>query len=229
MSAREYLSNNLKQGVFTRMVAFGSSNTERCRVGMHWFDCFELACRTTFGTHIACINSGRSGDTTRDLLERLDRDCLDYRPGLVFITIGGNDAKPERLISIAEYERNLRTLIGRLQAAGSEVVVQTYYAFDVAGISAEHAAAFFEFMEIARVVSRGTNCMLIDHLVRWEHVRTKAYSVFKGLMNDPMHVNPAGNLVIGLDVARAFSLVLPDDPYLREARATQALFDQLAD
>jgi hypothetical protein len=77
-------------------------------------------------------------------------------------------------------------------------------------------------------VSREAQCLLIDHLARWEPLRQRAYGIYKGLMIDAMHVNEQGNLLMGLDIARCISLKLPEDQHFREARAMQVLLDQLA-
>lgn len=227
MDTAVYLVDRLKAGQFTRVVAFGSSNTERRVPGMHWFDCFELACRNTFGPHTACINSGRGGDTTVDLLARFERDCLAYRPEVVFITIGGNDSNPEKKLSVEAFRKNLMEVVGRVQALGGRAVLQTYYGCDLANMDPRHAAAFPQMMETVRAVGQEKGCLVIDHLARWEHLQHSAYSVYRGLMLDPMHINYTGNLAMGLDLARRFGLKLPEDLYFREARALQALMDAL--
>ena len=127
MNSFEKFTARLIQGEFSRIVAFGSSNTERHRTGMHWLDCFELTCQQTYGRNFACINSGICGDTSRGLLERFERDCLVYKPNLVFITIGGTDAAPARAIESDESRQNMLILIKHLQAIDCQVVLQSYY------------------------------------------------------------------------------------------------------
>jgi len=195
---------------------------------MHWFDCFELACRNTLGHQIACINSGNGGDSTVDLLRRIERDCLAHHPDIAFITIGGNDSHPNNGISVTAYRDNLRHIIRQIQACDCHPVVQTYYACDLAAMPPPQAAAFVEMMEAARELSCELACMLIDHLTRWQRLQKSHSDSYRGLMLDAMHVNGTGNLVLGLDIARAFSLSLPDDPYFHDARTTQALLDELA-
>ena len=228
MHTSAFLSKRAQSGEFTRVVAFGSSNTERRIAGMHWFDCFELAYRTTFGQQVVCINSGRGGDTTSDLLDRMERDCLAYQPHIAFVTIGGNDSNPERGISVAAFQDNLCQIIRRIEACGCRPVLQTYYGLDLAEMPPLHVTAFAQMMQVVRDLSSQTDCMLIDHLARWERLRKAYYEIFQELMLDPMHVNNTGNLVLGLDVVRAFSMKLSNDPYLSEARTTQALLDKLA-
>jgi len=227
MNTPTFLFERLNNDHFTRIVAFGSSNTERRIAGMHWFDCFELACRTTFGPHTTCINSGRGGDTTADLLSRIERDCLAYHPHLAFLTVGGNDSNPDRGISPAVYRDNLSQIIEQIQACGCRPVLQTYYAVDTANLSPEHALAFDQMMAIIRDLGNEKGCMVIDHLTRWERLRKSSYTIFRRLLIDPLHINGTGNLVLGLDIARAFSLQVPDDPYFREAWTIQALLDEL--
>jgi len=229
MSPSELFLNRLKAGSFTRVVAFGSSNTERRIAGMHWFDCFELSCRSTCGPITSFINSGRGGDSTIDLLNRIERDCLNHQPHLAFITVGGNDSNPKKNISLAIYRDNLHQIVSRLQAQGALPVLQTYYAMDLPKMDPEHATAFLEMMEIVREVARETGCMLIDHLVRWEALRLRYNDRFLQLLGDPMHVNALGNLVLGLDITRAFNLRLPDDACFREAELTQSLLDLLVE
>lgn len=222
-----FLTERLKAGQFTRVVAFGSSNTERRIAGMHWFDCFELACRSTFGPHLCCINSGRGGDTTGDLLTRIERDCLAHRPHIAFITIGGNDSNPDRAMTPAAYRDNLANIVRQLQAADIRPVLQTYYAIDAVNMYPQHGPTFNLMMEAMRELSRQTGCLLIDHLMRWERLRHNCYDIYRSLLQDPLHLNAAGNLVVGMDIARTFAAKLPDEPYFQQARITQALLDRL--
>jgi len=213
---------------WVRVVAFGSSNTERRLPGMHWFDCLDLACHNRFGKKFVMLNSGRGGNTTADLLARMERDCLSHRPDLVIITIGGNDSFAGRGISRDEYRQNLETLLGRLLSIGADPVLQTYYAFDLTELPPENGSAFLANMEIVRETARAHGCPLVDHLGRWEPLRQRCPNVYRRLLVDACHLNPTGNLLMGLDLVRFFGLELPETPDLREARGLQALLDLLS-
>jgi lysophospholipase L1-like esterase len=223
----EILAKRAKDDLFTRVVAFGSSNTERCAPGMHWFDLFEIAYKATHERVFTCINSGRGGDTAAELLERMNRDCLQYEPNVAIITIGGNDANPARGVTPTRFRDNLRFIVQRLRAIGCCPVLQTYYAPDCSRLDADYMRSFGEIMDIVRSVSNETGAFLVDHLARWERLRDHHYSIFERLMLDPMHLNEAGNLLLGHDLSRAFSLQCPEDPYYRESLATQALMDSV--
>jgi len=190
----------------TRILAFGSSNTERYLPSVHWFDCFELALKQQYGRTHTCVNTGLSGDTSRGLLERFADDAEFYAPQLVFITIGGNDGNPERNIGAAEFRANLEELHRRFAAMDCGVVFQTYYAPNPDDCEAERLKNIYEYMDIVRETAEKTDSMLIDHMVRWERLRLKHHDVYINLMRDGLHVNGDGNKVMGVDIARRFGI-----------------------
>lgn len=69
---------------------------------------------------IDIINEGISGNTTQQGLERID-DVLSYDPGVVILLLGGNDYL--RKIDDSQTERNLSTIIKRLQDDGIVVIL----------------------------------------------------------------------------------------------------------
>lgn len=226
----------LKNGENLRILAFGSSNTERYIAGTHWFDGLDIAIRETYcqdqRRFYHCVNAGIGGNTTRDLLERFDRDAAFYKPRLAIITIGANDANPAKGVSEREYVDNLRALKARFDALGTAVVFQTYYAIVPVLDNPADAERFERFqrgMNIVRDVARETGAGLIDHLSRWEPLREKYPVVHKDLMRDAYHVNETGNKVMALHVARCFNLRLGQlDPIpWAAARAYDALMDEL--
>lgn len=202
----------LEDGTPTRILAFGSSNTERYRVGMHWLDGFDLAIRETRNrTRMHhCINAGIGGNTTRDLLGRFEHDAAFYKPHLALITIGANDAKPAKGVSAREFAENLRELKKRFDALGTAVVFQTYYAV-AEGADQEailHFDRFHANMQTVRDVAAAAGAGLIDHLARWEPWRKKYPHLHAGLMLNAWHVNETGNKVLALNIARYFKLRL---------------------
>ncbi len=200
-----------------RILAFGSSNTERFIPGTHWFDCLDLAIQARHGRIHTCINNGVGGETAGDLLRRFDGDAAFYRPQMAFITIGGNDANPEKNISRDTYRQNLLDLYAGFKKIGTFVIFQTYYAPIRGQISIEHYSKFLEFMQTVRDVAEETDSGLIDHLSLWIPFCTKNPARHGELMNDAFHVNHTGNLVLGLNVARQFGLPL-NGPFFEEAK-----------
>lgn len=88
--------------------------------------------KTAPGLHV--VNAGIGGNTSRQMLERLDTDVLAYRPRLAIVMAGLNDAayvdpgptaRTQPRIPLDEYSRNLREITRRLREAGAQVILAT--------------------------------------------------------------------------------------------------------
>lgn len=208
----ERIVKRLETEPMTRILALGSSNTERayhCRGWHNWFDWVEVGLRDHFGRVHQAINAGVSGETSTQLLQRFQRDVAIYRPHAVFITVGGNDTNPEKKVPIARYRGNLLELVDRCLGLGECVpILQTYYSIDVEALGAEDLAAqnFPRYMQQVREAAAARGVPLIDHLSRWERLREADCPAYRALLRDEWHVNPLGNMVLGLDVLRRFGV-----------------------
>ncbi len=66
------------------------------------------------------LNRGVGGDTTRNMLERFERDILAHKPDWVSIAIGVNDIwrffgdNAQDAVSVMEFESNYRSMLERL-------------------------------------------------------------------------------------------------------------------
>jgi acyl-CoA thioesterase I len=72
------------------------------------------------GFRYRVVNSGISGNTTKDGVDRL-KDVLALHPAIVIVEFGGNDGL--RGIPIADTRRNLSAIVSTLLHAGSKVVL----------------------------------------------------------------------------------------------------------
>ena len=85
--------------------------------------------------NIRVTNSGISGNTSRDLLNRFERDVLALKPNWVSICIGINDvwrqfdcpAIPECAVQPAEYRENLEKMLTALQGKVKGIFLLTPY------------------------------------------------------------------------------------------------------
>ena len=119
------------------------------------------------------INAGVPGEITSEALERLERDVLSRSPGIVLLTLGGNDLK-NRLPAQTAFT-NLEIIVNRIQNAGALVVV--------GGIS----VPFWDrgFSERYRELAEKTGAVLVDNV--YEGIMGD-----RSLMSDPIHPNGAG-------------------------------------
>jgi lysophospholipase L1-like esterase len=70
---------------------------------------------------IVVHNAGISGNTSAQLVDRVDADVLGISPRLVIILIGTNDVSLR--VPYAQYKANVTTLITKIQEKGSKVLL----------------------------------------------------------------------------------------------------------
>jgi hypothetical protein len=93
----------------------------------------------------------------------------------------------------------------------------------------ERAQLFPVYMAAVRQVAADESVALFDHLVRWERLRLCRPATYGKLMRDAMHVNPLGNMVLGLDVLRQFGVRVTGETaeLCAEGMAVQQQLDEL--
>lgn len=88
----------------------------------------------SIGSSLTVHNAGIGGNTTANARSRLAKDVLPYKPRVVVIQFGINDAavdvwkKPpatESRVSLADYEANLRYIIDEVRKAGGKPILMT--------------------------------------------------------------------------------------------------------
>ncbi len=73
---------------------------------------------------IYVFNRGVAGNTSANLLSRVESDVVALHPELTIIMVGTNDMLNSRkVVSYEDYEKNLTSLIERIKATGSQVML----------------------------------------------------------------------------------------------------------
>jgi acyl-CoA thioesterase-1 len=72
------------------------------------------------GYNYRVVNEGISGNTTKDGVDRIER-VISLKPAVVIVEFGGNDGL--RGLRIEDSRKNLDTIVGRLKASGTKVVL----------------------------------------------------------------------------------------------------------
>ncbi len=114
-------------------------------------------------------NSGISGNTSRDLLERFDRDVISLKPDVVSIMIGINDvwrqfdtpAAFDNQVMPGEYEQNLREMITKAKACARAVVLMTPYYMEINPEDAMRAR-MDQYGEICRQLAKEYELPFVD-------------------------------------------------------------------
>ncbi len=93
---------------------------------------------------VTIINAGVNGNNTKNLLQRLDTDCLAHRPALTIVMVGTNDMNNGKHVPLPQYKDNLQELAERIQAAGSGLLLMTILPFYEPYLLSRHPAEFFQ-------------------------------------------------------------------------------------
>ncbi len=119
-----------------RIVALGDSTTASARdwapeVQEVYADCLPRRLRSA-GVRAQVYNAGIGDTTTRDAVERLDRDVRSHRPDIVIVQFGINDSwidvdlgSTDPRLTRAEFRNNLREIVRVLEADSARVVLMT--------------------------------------------------------------------------------------------------------
>lgn len=194
----EAVAERFKTKRRTKVLAY--TNFDRYHPGMYWLDAFDLAVRDAYGRVHFCLNAAAAGQGSAGFLERFDEEAAPFRPDLAFVLVGGSEPRT----GAAEFEDNLRQLQRRFADLGCLVAFMTYYGLDPRHVEAGPLESIHRNMGIVREVAAATGSGLVDHMARWEPFRLAHPGLYLSLMQDCLHANQLGNIVMGLEAARRF-------------------------
>jgi lysophospholipase L1-like esterase len=80
-------------------------------------DYLSILRRRLEGQHFEFVNAGQLGDTSENLLKRIDKDVLACNPNFITILIGANDARKDTEIkqAIGAYRRNIEEIVLKIR------------------------------------------------------------------------------------------------------------------
>lgn len=163
------------------------------------------------------INAGVGGNTTKDLLNRVEKDCYVHNAVLTILMAGTNDMNSVKYIPLQQYEQNMRELIKGILARKSKLIMMTILPCHEPDLLTRHPAAFYEPEGIAgrrKQVNEVIKKIAADykaHLIDLEHrfnaigkISDDKDSLLKNLANsnkrDGIHPTANGYRFIALSV-----------------------------
>ena len=162
------------------------------------------------GIKIQVIPAGVSGNTSKDMLARLDRDVISKKPTLMTLSCGVNDVwHGPTGVALEPYKENIRAIVDRAQAAGIKVVIltSTMISEDPTAANNKKLAAYNDFLrELAREKKLPLADLNADEQAELE--RMAAEKPVKGnvLTMDGVHPNALGNEMMATGILRTFGL-----------------------
>lgn len=162
--------------------------------------------------YVRVTNSGVSGDTSRDLRNRFQRDVLDLDPDWVSIMIGINDvwrqfdspAIPDGQVFPEEYRENLTWMLESLKGKVKGVILMTPYYMEP-NASDWMRARMDEYGAICRDLSQKYGCRFVDLQAVFNDYFQYRHSSYVAW--DRVHPNQIGATII----AKAFLSVCDFD------------------
>jgi lysophospholipase L1-like esterase len=204
----------LESGKPVRVVCFGDSVT-----GVYYHtgsrraytDMLAIALRRAHpGADVSAINAGISGNTTSDVLARIDRDVLAHGPTLVTVMFGLNDMTR---VPLEEYRRNLGEIVAKCRAAGAEVLLCTPN--NVITTEGRPTDKLREYCDAVREEGRRLGVPVCDVYAGLDTLRGRDPQAWRLLMSDEIHPNMDGHKRIAESLTRAIaskSVELDDVP-----------------
>lgn len=153
---------------------------------------------------IRVTNSGIGGNTSRDLLERWDRDVRNLNPQWVSICIGINDvwrqfdcpAMPDLAVSTEDYRENVRKMILAEKPHVKGIFLMTPYLMEPNSNDAMRAKMDV-YGRICKELAVEYGCILVDLQELFNHYCTIRHSAY--LAWDRIHPNQVGATLIALE------------------------------
>ncbi|MBO4620128.1 MAG: hypothetical protein J5654_08460 [Victivallales bacterium] len=107
-----------------RIVCLGDSLTACGGEGGRYSDLLQLDLPA-----YEVINSGVGGDTLPGGLSRLEKDVLQWRPGVVIVELGANDYW-QRKRTLQELQQDYEEIVSRCRRAGAKVLIVSCFGND---------------------------------------------------------------------------------------------------
>ena len=146
-------------------------------------------------------NSGISGNTSRDLLQRYDRDVVELKPDWVSISIGINDvwrqfdcpAMPESQVLPNEYENNVEEMILKVKDNVKGIFVLSPYIIEPLREDAMRKR-MDEYVAICKKLAEKHNCVFVDFQKMYEDYCKTRHSSY--IAWDRIHPNQVGSTLM---------------------------------
>ena len=157
-----------------------------------YVELFDEQIRVVLGRRMdLVINGSYNGYDTNAMLPELEHRCLRFRPDIVGIALGMNDAARGR-DGVGTFVANLRAMITQIRATcGAEVFLQTPVLIDYAG--APSRAALPGYVAAIREMGSSESIAVCDHYAAWETYAAEPGKQIADVLANPFHPNAEGH------------------------------------
>ena len=157
------------------------------------------------GAKIVPVPAGISGNTSKDMLGRLEKDVINQKPDWMTLSCGVNDVwHGPTGVELEPYKANITSIVDKAQAAGIKVMILTATVINENdNPNNQKLAAYNEFL---RQLAKEKNLALADlNAAFWKSYESKPAST-NPLTCDGVHMNPEGNMLMARGVLEGFGM-----------------------
>ncbi len=176
---------------------------------------------TLFAHGVEVINKGVGGNSTADMLRRVESDVVAQSPDLTIIMVGTNDMfNSKKCVSYEVYEQNLTELVRRVKSCGSDVMLISSIPADTEYLSQRHDVSKYhnnieemggEISKIVKTLAKSERCYFVDlhkefksRGIPQHNADIYIRNINNCGVNDGVHPTPAGYELMGQIIWRYF-------------------------
>jgi len=156
------------------------------------------------GVKIVVVPAGISGNTSRDMLGRIDGSVISQKPDWMTLSCGVNDVwhHDATHVDLEPYKANITSIVDKAQAAGIKVVILTATVIQENDNAENQALA--PYNDFLRQLAKERNLPLADlNSMCWKSLEANPAN---RLTVDGVHMNPMGNMLMARGVLEAFGM-----------------------
>lgn len=184
------------------------TNGYRC-FSEHWREIMKWEPRKNGNfrrTNDIVINCGVSGETATGFLNHVDWRLKQFKPQVVLINFGINDA--DKIRDKARFRADLTQIVKLVRVMKAIPVLQT------PSLTLEHKPSRAEFAQIVREVAAKEKALLVDHASYWKEL-SGSEECPAAWMNNTLHPNYLGHRVMVRALAFELGFWDKDSPTLK--------------
>lgn len=143
---------------------------------------------------LVVVKAGVGGDSTREGLKRIDSDVLSHHPDLVVIMFGVNDENSTGAtnnVPVADYRRNLDSMVTAIRKGGGEPVLMTTSMKNKGWIGTRGNLG--EYAAAVRALGSSRGICVVDNFRAWQSLPARGYNYMILLDSSINHPNDLGH------------------------------------
>lgn len=158
------------------------------------------------------INTAISGSTSTDLRKDLDQRIFQYRPQVVLLMLGTNDAALQKKITPEDFKTNMTAIIDGIRLQNGIPVLLSPNR--IVAAKAPERAALKDYIVVLDRLAVSRSLVYVNVWAEWEAGLKQKYQQAQNsrLLNDPLHPNGFGHQEIAILLFKAFSIYDPAAP-----------------